>query len=125
MPERLHGKQGKVWALVLTLKQRAVPTLEPCKGQTPRYWPAWSERSLKPNKASTWAMAMAARTAAKSMAGRAGSAGVCPGSCRVCRAEDDGAEHDFLAKRRDAGKVHAVLDDGDDKSADERAEHLA
>ena len=43
LPERLHLKQWKVWALVLTLKQRAVPLVVPCKGQAPRCWPAWSE----------------------------------------------------------------------------------
>src|SRR5260370_32166861 len=43
-PERPHLKQWKVWAWVLTLKQRAVPIVEPCKGQAPRCWPARSER---------------------------------------------------------------------------------
>jgi len=66
-------KQWKVWALVLTLKQRAVPPVEPCKGQAPRCCPAWSERGTKPSSASTWAIVMAARTAAKSMAGREAS----------------------------------------------------
>ena len=51
LPERLHLKQWKVWALVLTLKQRAVPGFEACKGQEPRCWPAWSECGVKPSVA--------------------------------------------------------------------------
>ena len=40
---------------------------------------------MKPSRASTWAMVMAARTAAKSMAGRDGSGCDSLCSCRVCR----------------------------------------
>ena len=42
--EALHEtvtlKQWNVWALVLTLTQRAVPWVEPCNGHGPRCWPA-------------------------------------------------------------------------------------
>jgi hypothetical protein len=39
-PERPHLKQWKVWVLVLALKHRAVPLVDPYNGQAPLCWAA-------------------------------------------------------------------------------------
>ena len=74
LPLRPHLKQWKVCSFRLAEKQRLVPRVEPCKGHGPRCWPPRLLAAWKPSSSRTAAIVMAARTAAKSMAGRGAAA---------------------------------------------------
>src|SRR5277367_3161910 len=75
LPWAWHLKQWKQWSERLAAKERLPGLVEPCSGQGPRCWEPRVEVGVNSRRARTSAKVMTALTAAKSMAGRLGSAG--------------------------------------------------